>query len=132
MGTVTGKTGHCSDLELYQGDLIVQVKINYKFFVDQLMVKTKKGVTRTFGKIRPDGNSKEFNFDEESYRLFGFRAVNSTINVESLGIIRYNYACLEKLKLDLGDSFTWSGANTTNSSEEAKKKRVKKASKYYG
>ena len=78
---------------------------------------------------------KEFNFGEESYRFFGFRGVNSTYNIESLGIIRFNYECLEKLKLDLGDNFTWHGSNATNSSEESKslnKRKARKTSKFYG
>ena len=49
---------------------------------------------------------KEYDFDQDNYRFFGLRGTES-VNVNSLGVIRYNFGCLKAAKDAMGDNFGW-------------------------
>ena len=97
---------NCKVIDLVEGDSVKQVSIYYSTNIDQLTIKTIKGSETSIGKLSADSSVKDYDFDLDNYRFFGLLGTES-VNVNSLGVIRYNFGCLEAAKDAMGDNFGW-------------------------
>ena len=111
-GNVNDSTGKCQVKYIDEGDHVSKVFYQYsQIGINLLLIGTAGGKNLSFGTNVQGSQTQNFDFSKDAYMFFGFAGTwmnDQAMTLNSLGVVRYDFACVEKERFALKTgTFTW-------------------------